>query len=131
MYVDMNNLPEEFDSQKWIDQYKSYGMLIHDPTKVINTIPPNTATTGNGLWSQINSTIPPYTGTTFEDPFETRLKEMENQMQLVQLELKLSRLKVLSLEGKFTQEEIANIRKMLMSEDEASRTVAESIIQNS
>lgn len=129
MYVDMNNLPEEHDPQKWIDQYKAYGMLINDPTKVINTIPPNTTTTGNGLWSQMTSNNT-YTGP-IHDPWETRLIEMENQMQLVQLELKLSRLKILSLEGKFTQEEIANIRKMLMSEDEASRTVAESIIQNS
>lgn len=129
MYVGMNNLPEENDPQKWIDQYKSYGMLIHDPTKVINTIPPNTATTGNGLWSQMTSKNP-YSDP-LHDPWETRLIEMEKQMELVQLELKLSRLKILSLEGKFTQEEISNIRKMLMSEDEASRTVAESIIQNS
>jgi hypothetical protein len=40
------------------------------------------------------------------------------------------RLKILGLEGKFTQEEISNIRKMLMSEDEASRTLADSIIEN-
>ena len=40
------------------------------------------------------------------------------------------RLKLLAIEGKFTQEEVANIRKMIMSEDEAARTLAESIIQN-
>jgi hypothetical protein len=34
------------------------------------------------------------------------------------------------LEGKFTKEEVSNIRKMLMSEDEASRTLADSIIEN-
>jgi hypothetical protein len=34
------------------------------------------------------------------------------------------------MEGKFTQEEISNIRKMLMSNDEASITVADSIIEN-
>jgi hypothetical protein len=34
------------------------------------------------------------------------------------------------MEGKFTQEEVANIRKMIMSEDEASRTLADSIIEN-
>jgi hypothetical protein len=34
------------------------------------------------------------------------------------------------MEGKFSQEEVINIRKMLISEDEASRTLAESIIEN-
>ena len=40
------------------------------------------------------------------------------------------RLKILALEGKFTQEEVTNIRKMIMSEDESSRTLADSIIEN-
>jgi hypothetical protein len=40
------------------------------------------------------------------------------------------RLKILGIEGKFTQEEMSNIKKMLMSEDEASRTLADSIIEN-
>ena len=99
------------------------GVLVNDPTKAINTLPSD-----NGLWSQITSASP-YTEPT-QDPWETRLKKMEDQMKLVQLELKFSRLKILSLEGKFTQEEVANIRKMLMSEDEASRTLADSIIEN-
>jgi hypothetical protein len=34
------------------------------------------------------------------------------------------------MEGKFTQDEVTNIRKMLISEDESSRTLAESIIEN-
>jgi hypothetical protein len=34
------------------------------------------------------------------------------------------------MEGKFTQEEVSNIRKMLMSEDEASKTLASTIIEN-
>ena len=132
MYIDTNSLPEDYDTQKWLDQYKSYGMLVHDPTKTINTLPPNTnttTTTGNGLWSQIRAGGNPY-NSPVEDPWETRLKEMENQMQLVKLDLKLSRLKILSLEGKFNQEEVANIRKMIMSDDEAARTLADSIIEN-
>jgi hypothetical protein len=40
------------------------------------------------------------------------------------------RLKILSLEGKFTQEEVANMRKMLMAEDESARTLVTSIIEN-
>ena len=103
------------------------GIYVSDPSKVINTIP---GSTGQGLWSQITSTSSPYTNTIMEDPFETRLKEMENQMQLVQLDLKLYQLEILSLKGKFTQEEVTNIRNMLMSEDEASRTLANTIIEN-
>jgi hypothetical protein len=34
------------------------------------------------------------------------------------------------MEGKFTQEEISNIKKMFMSEDKAARTLADSIIEN-
>lgn len=50
-----------------------------------------------------------------------------NQQGLI---IKLLRLKIHALEGKFTQEEVANIRKMIMSEDEGSRTLADSIIEN-
>jgi hypothetical protein len=112
---------------KFIDRLATKGIYVSDPTKVINTLP---GSTGQGLWSQITSTSSPYTNTIMEDPFETRLKEMENQMQLVQLELKFARLKILSLEGKFSQEEVTNIRNMLMSEDEASRTLANTILEN-
>ena len=132
MYIDTNSLPEDFDVQKWLDQYQSYGTLVSDPTKTINTIPPDTTTlptTGQGLWSQIRAGGNPYKSP-IEDLWETRLKEMENQMQLVKLDLKLCRLKILSLEGKFNQEEVANIRKMIMSDDEAARTLADSIIEN-
>ncbi len=103
------------------------GIYVSDPTKTINTIPGSIA---QGLWSQITSTSSPYTNTIMEDPFETRLKEMENQMQLVQLDLKLYQLEILFLKGKFTQEEITNIRKMLTSNDEASITLAETILEN-
>jgi len=34
------------------------------------------------------------------------------------------------MEGKFTQEEVTNIRKMMMSQDEASVTLANTIIEN-
>jgi hypothetical protein len=103
------------------------GIYVSDPSKVINTLPHSI---GQGLWSQITSTSSPYTNTIMEDPFETRLKEMENQMQLVQLDLKLYQLEILSLKGKFTQEEVTNIRNMLMSEDEASRILANTILEN-
>jgi hypothetical protein len=104
-------------------------IYVSDPTKtMLHT--DDAASYGQGLWSQITSTSSPYTNTIMEDPFETRLKEMENQMQLVQLDLKLYQLEILSLKGKFTQEEVTNIRNMLMSEDEASRILANTILEN-
>ena len=132
MYIDPNSLPEDITAQDCINHYKAYGMLVNDPTKTINTLPPNTnttTTTGNGLWSQIKPTQHPYKGS-IEDPWEKRLRLMEEEMAVVRTELKLSRLKILALEGKFTQEEVANIRKMLMSKDEASITLADTIIDN-
>jgi hypothetical protein len=58
------------------------------------------------------------------------MKEIELRIKKLEIENKFLRLKILSIEGKFTQEEVTNIRKMLISEDEASRTLAESIIDN-
>lgn len=104
-------------------------ILVNDPTKVINQIPNSITGTGQGLWSQIQqgSTAPYNAGI---DPYESKLEALEKKMQTYELQTTLLRLKVLGLEGKFTQEEISNIRKMLMSEDEASRTLADSIIEN-
>lgn len=116
---------------RFTDRLITKGILVNDPTKSINSLPsPGDyaapyGSNGSGLWNNQNINRGP-----IEDPFERRLREMENQMQLVQLDLKFSRLKILSLEGKFTQEEVANIRKMLMSEDQAAKTLADSIIEN-
>lgn len=101
-------------------------LTSYDPLKDANVLPSGTA---NGLWSQIQqgSTGPYHAGI---DPFESKLEALERKMQTYELQTTLLRLKVLSMEGKFTQEEVANIRKMLMSEDEASRTLANSIIEN-
>ena len=76
----------------------------------------------DGLWSQItgnNSNV-----------YKTPTALLEERMDKLELDNKLLRLKILGMEGKFTQEEISNIRKMLMSNDEASITVADSIIEN-
>ena len=102
-------------------------LTSYDPLKDANVLPSGTA---NGLWSQIQqgSTGPYHTGV---DPFESKLEALEKKMQTYELQTTLLRLKVLGMEGKFTQEEVANIRKMIMSEDEASRTLANSIIENS
>ena len=105
-------------------------VLVNDPTTVINTLPHKTPNYGQGLWSQIQhgSTVP-YIGP-LEDPFESKLEVLEKQVEAQALTIKIMRLKLLAIEGKFTQEEVANIRKMIMSEDEASRTLADSIIEN-
>lgn len=102
-------------------------ILINDPTQVINTIP-GTTHNGQGLWSQINSTgnTPPFG----PDPLEKKLAVLEKQFTDLTLTTKLLRLKILSLEGKFDNEEVANLRKMIMSEDEAAKTLADSIIEN-
>lgn len=104
-------------------------VLINDPTQVINTIP-NTAHNGQGLWSQLNSTGNTRPFGPIIDPLEEKLATLEKQFTDLTLTTKLLRLKILSLEGKFDKEEVANLRKMIMSEDEAARTLADSIIEN-
>jgi hypothetical protein len=103
MYIDPNKYPS--------------GMLVNDPTTVINTIPGSTfsSTLGN---------------TPFNDPWENPMKEIEERIKKLETDNKFLRLKILSMEGKFTQEEVINIRKMLIAEDESSRTLTESIIEN-
>jgi hypothetical protein len=93
------------------DQIKKYydSELEHSIYGTIST------TTADGLWSQITA---------------DSKNVLEERMDKLELDNKLLRLKILGLEGKFTQEEICNIRKMLMSKDEASITVADSIIEN-
>jgi hypothetical protein len=101
-------------------------ILVNDPTSTLNTC--GTLTNGQGLWSQISSG-----STKTYDPFnglEAKVEELRNQIDTQGLVIKLLRLKIHGLEGKFTQEEVANIRKMIMSEDEASRTLADTIIEN-
>jgi hypothetical protein len=106
----------------FIDPNNMQGIYVSDPTKIINTIPGDTASS-NGIFSQMNAG--PY-----NDPW-TPLEEMEERIKKLETANKFLRLKILSMEGKFTQEEVTNIRKMLIAEDEASRTLAESIIENS
>jgi hypothetical protein len=61
---------------------------------------------------------------------EEKLVEIGETLKLLTLQNKLLKLKILSLEGKFTQEEVANIKMMLMSEDDASVNLANTIIEN-
>lgn len=76
---------------------------------------------GNGLWSQITTA-----NNTIRDPYA----DLYARLDKLELNKKLLRLKILALEGKFSQEEVTNIRKMILSEDEAARTLADAVIEN-
>ena len=90
---------------------------VHD----YNTPPLYPDTSGNGLWNRITTA-----NNTIRDPYA----DLYARLDKLELNEKLLRLKILSLEGKFDKDEVSNIRKMLMSEDEGARTLADSIIEN-
>ena len=99
------------------------GIYVADPAKVINT----TTTTdntfiGDGMWGQRIVTD--------SEPYVDHINAIRSRIDKLETDNKFLKLKILGMEGKFTQEEIANIRKMLMSNDEASVTLADSIIEN-
>jgi hypothetical protein len=107
----------------FIDPNNMQGIYVSDPNKVINTIPGQTmTTTGDGIFSRMSTVL--------EDPWISPLKAIQDRITKLETENKFLRLKILSIEGKFTQEEVTSIRKMLISEDEASRTLANTIIEN-
>ena len=103
-----------YDWNKW-----NKTLTVMDPTENINIIPGSIA---GDIFSHTNTTT-----STFKDPYAAVMSRLDK----LELNNKLLKLKIFGLEGKFTQEEITNIRKMIMSEDEASRTLADSIIENS
>jgi hypothetical protein len=102
MYIDPNKYPA--------------GMLVNDPNRVINAQPtPYGTLTNNSSYN-----------TTAYDPISDMSAEIKN----LKTTQKLMLLRILHLEGRFDKEEVSNLRKMIMSEDQASRTLAESIIEN-
>jgi hypothetical protein len=115
MYINTAVLPNDFNSSEYIEQWNQLANQRN-----INTVP---GTTADGLWSQINkSNSIPY-DSPWKDSTEDRIVELE-------LKNKLLELRLLVLEGKFTQEEVNNIKSMLTSNDEASITLADTIIEN-
>jgi hypothetical protein len=118
MTIDLNNT-----SDQWLDNWKDMvqkGIYVADPTKQMNI----TTTDTNGIFGGVLNNG--HNSTPWEDPIisiRSRIEKLETQNKLLKL-------KILGMEGKFTQEEVANIRKMLMSNDEASVTLADSIIEN-
>ena len=126
--INTNDIPEDFNAQDFLDKWalSNRAVVVSNPYAQGTS---TTTTTGNGLWNQIKTAGTTYDGP-IEDPWEKRLRLLEEEMAVVRTDLKLSRLKILALEGKFTQEEVINIRKMLMSKDEASITLADIMIEN-
>lgn len=126
--ININSVPEDFNAQDFLDRWT----LVNRPVNIANPYAQGTNTTtitGNSQWGQLK------TGTTvsnidIEDPWEKKLRLLEEEITVLRTDLKLSRLKILALEGKFNQEEVVNIRKMLMSKDEASITLADLMIEN-
>jgi hypothetical protein len=98
------------------NMYNGYiDLAKYDP---LTTVLPSS---GNGLWSQITTA-----NNTIRDPYA----DLYARLDKLELNEKLLRLKILGLEGTFDKEEVTNIRKMLMSEDEGSRNLAHTIIEN-
>ena len=85
----------------------------------------NTTSTENAdsLWSQITKDN--------KNGYRSPTTLLEKRMDKLELDNKLLRLQIFGIEGKFTQEEINNIKSMLTSNDEASITLADTIIENS
>jgi hypothetical protein len=122
MYIDTKHLPD-LDNGSFRDAWEkamlNRGTVVFtDPGVTTTTTLPGSTT--DGIWSQINkiNTYEP-----IEISVEQRITELE-------LKNKLLELRLLVLEGVFTKEESNNIKDMLTSNDEASITLADTIIEN-
>jgi hypothetical protein len=76
----------------------------------------------NNLWNKITS----IDKNVYTPPTELLL----NRIEKLELQNKFLSLSILRLEGKFTQEEVNNIKSMLTSNDKASNILANTIIEN-
>jgi hypothetical protein len=98
----------------------------------IYNIPPNYI--GDYTKDSIAAVQNPWSAATDDSTFSSALSSVgENitkRLDKAELTITLLKLKILQLEGRFTQEEVSNIKKMIMSDDKASRTLAETIIEN-
>jgi hypothetical protein len=119
MTIDLNNT-----SDQWLDNQKDMvqkGIYVADPTKQMNV----TTTNHNGIFGGVLND-----GSAYSEPWTDPIVLVRSRIDKLELDNMFLRLKILSLEGKFTQEEVANMRKMLMAEDESARTLVTSIIEN-
>ena len=114
MYIDTTQLPEDFNSSEYINRWNqltNQGIIVKDPTK-----------TNQGLWSQIT--------TDNQSVYRDSTTIMSERIDALELQNKFLSLSIFMLQGKFTQEEVNNIKDMLTSNDEASITLADTIIEN-
>jgi hypothetical protein len=79
-----------------------------------------------GAWNTSTNILP--TINDIKDPWE-HMQQIDARLKKLETENKFLKLKLLGMEGKFSQDEIKNIRAMLMSNDESSITLAETIIE--
>jgi hypothetical protein len=128
MYIDLNSTPPDYDAKQAIEAMRAQqlqGIVVNDPTKSFNTVP--------GLmdkhYQQGSGTIPGNAAGLFGQINNSPYGKLEERLNKLELENKFLKLKLLGMEGKFSQDEIKNIRAMLMSNDEASITLAETIIE--
>ncbi len=121
MYIDTTALPEDFRASEYISQWKKITNqgVVNDPTKNISTVPGRTA---QGLWSQISVDD--------HGVYRSPNMVMSERIEKLELQNKFLSLSIFMLQGKFTQEEVNNIKSMLTSNDEASITLADTIIEN-
>jgi len=82
---------------------------------------PNDTLSSHSVWDTITSK-----GISLKDTLDA----LSNEINMLRTENKLMKLNLLAIEGKFDKDEVNNIRQMLLSEDEASRTLANTIIEN-
>ena len=114
MYIDTTALPEDFRASEYISQWKKItnaGAIVTDSTK-----------TDQGLWSQISVDD--------HGVYRSPNMVMSERIEKLELQNKFLSLSIFMLQGKFTQEEVNNIKSMLTSNDEASITLADTIIEN-
>jgi predicted CopG family antitoxin len=98
----------------------SSSKIIVGESKIIFS-DPNDTLSSHSVWDTITSK-----GVSLKETLDA----LSDEINTLRKENKLMKLDLLALKGTFNQEEISNIKKMIMSEDEAARTLADSIIQN-
>lgn len=118
MYIDSNNTPDQWVND-WQDMLQKGVIHTTDPLQQMNV----TTTTHNGIFGGVINN-----GSTYSEPWVD--SSVRSRLDKLELQNKFLKLKILQLEGTFTKEEVANIRAMLTSNDEASITLADSIIEN-
>lgn len=112
--IDLNSLPETLDPKKLIammKQRKTMSIYTNDTNPYVGDVT-------QGIWSQM------------EDSSKRPYRNTWDLIEEIKLENKILHIRILVLEGVFTKEEGYNIKAMLTSNDEASITLANTILEN-